>query len=302
MHIPDSVVSQLIGRAEALHATTLVPADCSRINVQSEIDTLRGKLQVRIENQLQPYFLLLDESIQFFVQFERFLFEKPLSSNLASFAVMVSKLKRDVVSIRELLAFGQGVTAEILTRTYIEDIEIAMALALSPEDCQAFALSPDSNAFWNSHIGYGKVYTKMHQFLIRSGVTEAFAEKHVNRHREAKKKFSDSVHGGRTSSLLSAFVPSLNGRDVHHLSLGALTYSIPQLALFVAQEAHGFSGSLFRGMASPEPLHIFREFRWTGRFANAVVSAFVLQELVVHYENELLAEADRFQTGGPSGG
>lgn len=297
MHIPESVVAQLIQRAEALHTPALAAADCRRIEVQKEIDGLRQRLQVRIDNQLQPYFLLLDESIQFFVQFERFLFERPLSSNLACFAVMVSKLKRDVVSIRELLAFGQGVTAEVLTRTYIEDIEIAMALALSPEDCQAFVTSPDSNSFWNSHIGYGKVYTKMHEFLTRSGVTEAFADRHVERHREAKKRFSDSVHGGRTSSLLSAFAPALNTTDFHHLSLGALTYAVPQLALFVAQEAHGFSGSLFRGMTAPDPLHVFQEFRWTGRFANAITSAYVLQELVVHYEDDLVRESRRFETG-----
>lgn len=105
MHIPDSLVADLVARGEAMHAAVHVPADCRRIDVQKEIDELRQRLQLRIDNQLQPYFLLLDESIQFFVQFERFLFERPLSSSLACFAVMVSKLKRDVVSIRELLAF-----------------------------------------------------------------------------------------------------------------------------------------------------------------------------------------------------
>lgn len=115
-------------------------------------------------------------------------------------------------------------TARVLARTFIEDLEIAMALALSADTCRAFAATRDTNEFWNHHIGYGKVYDKVHQYLLACGVEEDRCKSLVDRHREAKKMFSESTHGGRQSSLMSAFAPSLTDRkEVHFMSLGALT-------------------------------------------------------------------------------
>lgn len=295
MKIEASVVQQLVEKADRLQLAAVVPADCGRINVAVELQATRERLAKRIEDHLQPWFVLLDESIQFFVQLERNLYEFPLSSNLMGFAVTVSKLKRDVISIRDLLAIGQDMTARVLARTFIEDIEIAMALALSPETCEAFAKTHDTNEFWNKHIGYGKVYDKVHQYLLACGIENERAKSLVDRHREAKKMFSDSTHGGRQSSLMSAFAPSLTDRDeVHFLSLGALTYVTAQLALFIAQETHAFAGSIVKGTMVANPLHLFRDFHITGRYMNAAGSAYVLQELLIRYEDDLEKEEAKF--------
>ena len=295
MRIEASVVQGLVEQANRLQLAAVAPADCGRINVAADLQATRERLAQRIDAHLQPWFVLLDESIQFFVQFERYLYEFPLSSNLAGFAVTASKLKRDVISIRDLLAIGQDMTARVLARTFIEDIEIAMALALSAETCEAFATTHDTNEFWNRHIGYGKVYDKVHQYLLACGTEEERSKSLVDRHREAKKMFSESTHGGRQSSLMSAFAPSLTDKEeVHFLSLGALTYVTAQLALFVAQETHAFAGSIVKGTMVADPLHLFRDFPTTGRYMNAVGSAYVLQELLVRYEGELEEQEARF--------
>lgn len=288
MRIEASVVQELVEQASRLQLVAIMPADCGRIDVAADLQATRERLAKRIDAHLQPWFVLVDESIQFFVQFERYLYEFPLSSNLTSFGVTVSKLKRDVISIRDLLAIGQDVTARVLARTFIEDIEIAMALALSAETCEAYYKTHDTNEFWNRHIGYGKVYDKVHQYLLACGIEEERSRSFVGRHREAKKVFSESAHGGRQSSLMSAFAPSLTDKEeVHSLSLGALTYVTAQLALFVAQETHAFAGSIVKGTMVADPLHLFRSFPVTGRYLNAVGSAYVLQELLVRYEAEL---------------
>jgi hypothetical protein len=295
MRIEASVVQSLIEQANRLQLAAVAPADCGRINVAAELQRTRERLAQRIDEHLQPWFVLLDESIQFFVQFERYLYEFPLSSHLASFAVTVSKMKRDVISMRDLLAIGQDITARVLARTFIEDVEIAMALALSAETCEAFATTQDSNEFWNRHIGYGKVYDKVHQYLLACGIEEARAKSLVGRHREAKKMFSESTHGGRQSALMSAFAPSLTDREqAHFLSLGAVTYVTAQLALFIAQETHAFAGSIVKGTMVATPLHIFRAFSITGRYMNAVGSAYVLQELLIRYEGDLEDQDTRF--------
>lgn len=295
MRIEASVVQRLVEQASRLQLAAIMPADCGRIDVAADLQATRERLATRIDSHLQPWFVLLDESIQFFVQFERYLYEFPLSSNLASFAVTVSKLKRDVISIRDLLAIGQDVTARVLARTFIEDIEIAMALALSAETCEAYSRTHDTNEFWNRHIGYGKVYDKVHQYLLACGIEEERCRSFVDRHREAKKMFSESTHGGRQSSLLSAFAPSLTEREeVHFLSLGAVTYVTAQLALFIAQETHAFAGSTVKGTMVANPLHLFRSFPITGRYMNAAGSAYVLQELLMRYEGELEEQEARF--------
>lgn len=288
MRIEESFFQDLVEKANRLQLAAVVPADCGRIDIALELQALRARLASRIDEHLQPWFVLLDESIQFFVQMERCLYEFPLDNHLTGFAITVSKLKRDVISVRELLALGQDMTARVLTRTFIEDIEIAMALALSAETCEAFATTDDTNEFWNKHVGYGKVYEKVHQYLRACGIGESRATSFVDRHRQAKKMFSESTHGGRESSLRSAFPQSLTEPgEVHFLSLGALTRATAELALFVAQETHAFAGSVAKGTMVPRPLHLYADLPITGRYLNAVGSAYVLQELLIRYENQL---------------
>lgn len=295
MKIEVAVVEELVREAERFQQAAIVPADCGRIDVDRELTQLRLRLRCEIQEQLQPWFVLLDESIQYFVQFERFLYEVSLSRTLTAYAVTVSKLKRDVISIRELLAIGQDMAARVLARTFVEDIEIAMALALSPETCEAFSATSDTNEFWNRHIGYGRVYDKIRDYLLACGVEETRTDLLVERHRDAKKMFSETTHGGRNSAVMSAFPPSLSDRSqVHFLSLGAVTYATAELALFVAQEAHAFAGSVVKGTLQTRPLHLFEEFEVTGRHMNAVSSAYVLQELLAKYEGALEAKIGSF--------
>lgn len=292
LRIDAATVQALVERAELLHIAAFPPADCGRVDVPRELNALRQRLKVQHEEHLQPWFVLLDESVQFFIQFERYLYEVPLSSNLAAYAVTISKLKRDLVAIRELLAFGQDMAANVLSRTFIENIEIAMALALDAATCEAFAHTTDTNSFWNKHIGYGRVYEQMLRYSAACDVEEERATQLVERHKEAKKLFSDSTHGGRDSSLFTAFSPSLkNSEEVHFLSLGAHTYHTQFLALFVVQETQAFAGSIVKGTMSRSPLHLYKGFKPTGRFMNAAASAHVLQELLARYEARLESHA-----------
>jgi hypothetical protein len=82
MRIEASVVQGLVDQASRWQLAATVPADCGRINVAADLQATRERLAKRIDAHLQPWFVLLDESIQFFVQFERYLYEFPLNSNL----------------------------------------------------------------------------------------------------------------------------------------------------------------------------------------------------------------------------
>lgn len=78
MRVEASVVQGLVEQANRLQLAAVAPADCGRINVAAELQATRERLAQRIDTHLQPWFVLLDECIQFFVQFERYLYESPL--------------------------------------------------------------------------------------------------------------------------------------------------------------------------------------------------------------------------------
>lgn len=261
-----------------------------RIDLDKEVRDLRNRIANQAELHIQPWTTLLNESIQFFIHFEKFQYIKPLSSNAMSFSVVISKLKRDLISIRELLLIGQDTTSLVLARTFVEDLEIAMAFALDPALCESYASNNDQADFWNKNIGYGRVYEKVESFLTACGATTEHVTAAVQKHREFKKFCSGSTHGGRTASLRSAFTPSLLDSDVfHHLSLGALSEDTPRLCLFLAQESQMFAGSVVRNCISKKPLHLFSSYQPSAELFDAFASAYVLQELVVRYGDELLA-------------
>lgn len=83
MRIEKEVVQELVKKASRRQLAATVPADFGRINVEGEAQALRERLAGSIDVHLQPWFVLLDESIQFFVQFERYLYEFPRSAAIS---------------------------------------------------------------------------------------------------------------------------------------------------------------------------------------------------------------------------
>ena len=136
-----------------------------RIDVAHEIRNLRTKLHSKIDADLQPWFVLLDESIQVFFLLERYMFRQPLQENEVPFAIQCSKIKRDLVSIRELVAIGQDICAAVLVRTFLEDLEIAMVVALDKEKSASYKTTDNQADFWNKHVGYGRAYDHISQYL-----------------------------------------------------------------------------------------------------------------------------------------
>lgn len=289
MRIDRATLLEILDRAPKLDRAP------RRAEIDQELVDLRARIALQVDQHIQPWIVLLDESLQFFAQFEAYQFSDPLGHNAVSFAILISKLKRDVVSIRELLLIGQDATSLVLARTFVEDLEIAMALALDASLCEAYSHDDNQVGFWNKSIGYGRVYDKMERFLLECGATQEHATAAVQHHREIKTFCSNSTHGGMTSSLRSAFSPSLVEPDMfHHLSLGALSANSPKLCLFIAQESQMFAGSIVRSITGKSPLHLFRSYQPTSELLDAIAAAYVLQELVVRYGEELAILQNNF--------
>lgn len=260
-----------------------------RIDVATEIANLRIKLQKTIDDNLQPWFVLLDESIQIFFLLERFMFRQPLQDNEVPFAIQCSKIKRDLVSIRELIAIGQDISAAVLVRTFLEDLEIAMVVALDREKSASYKTADNQADFWNKHVGYGRAYTHISQYLSASGAREAEVNETIERHKDMKRFCSDCTHGGMISSLRSAFTPSLTLTDeVHHQSLGAISPDARYICLSVSEECRIFAGSLVNHLTKGSKLHAFERFSLDDKLFDFFSSAYVLQELIKRHGRKLV--------------
>lgn len=269
-----------------------------RIDVAREIVNLRAKLQITIDSNLQPWFVLLDESIQVFFLLERFMFRQPLLNDEVPFAIQCSKIKRDLISIRELIAIGQDICAAVLVRTFLEDLEIAMAVALDKDISASYKTTNNQVDFWNKHIGYGRVYDHISKYLSASGAQEAEINETIERHKNMKQFCSDCTHGGMISSLRSAFTPSLTTPDeVHHQSLGAISPDARYICLSVSEECRVFAGSLVNHLIRDSKLHVYARFSLDDRLFDVFSSAYVLQELIKrHGKNLHFAQLNSAQT------
>jgi len=282
MRIEVSEIIELVGKSPSL---TRRP---DRIDVDREITNLRARLKVKIDANLQPWFVLLDESVQFFFLLERYMFRQPLEDNEVPFAIQCSKIKRDLVSIRELITIGQDICAAVLVRTLVEDLEIAMIVGLDQDLSAKYKTTDSQNDFWNKHVGYGRVYTHLSNYLSACGADASEIEKTIERHKEIKKFCSDCTHGGMISSLRSAFTPSLTTAEVfHHQSLGALSPDARYICLSIAEESRVFAGSLMNHLTRGSGLHVFARFTSSDKLFDVFSSAYVLQELIKRHGDDL---------------
>lgn len=274
--------------AELVQRTPGIYRKPDRIDVAREITNLRAKLQSTIDSNLQPWFVLLDESIQIFFLLERFMFRQPLENNEVPFAIQCSKIKRDLVSIRELIAIGQDICAAVLVRTFLEDLEIAMVVALDKDMSASYKTTNNQVDFWNKHVGYGRVYDHISKYLSASGAQEAEINETIERHKDMKRFCSDCTHGGMKSSLRSAFTPSLTALDeVHHQALGAISPDARYICLSVSEECRVFAGSLVNHLTRGSKLHVYARFSLDDKLFDIFSSAYVLQELIRRHGKKL---------------
>lgn len=282
MRIEIAEIAELVERTPGIYRRP------DRIDVAREIANLRAKLKGTIDSKLQPWFVLLDESIQIFFLLERFMFRQPLESNEVPFAIQCSKIKRDLVSIRELIAIGQDICAAVLVRTFLEDLEIAMVVALDKGMSASYKTTNNQTEFWNKYIGYGRVYDHISKYLSASGAEEVEISETIARHKDMKRFCSDCTHGGMKSSLRSAFTPSLMTSDeVHHQSLGAISPDARYICLSVSEECRVFAESLVNHLSKGSKLHVYERFTLDDKLFDVFSSAYVLQELVRRYGKKL---------------
>jgi hypothetical protein len=296
MRIPREEISSLIASTPKICAQRP-----SRAKVNRLVDELRLELRRDIDRHMQPWMVLLDEAVRFFVYFERYQYSRKLSRNTSPFALQLSRIRSDVLSLRELIALGQEGPAHTIARCFVDGIELAMALAEDPAFAVAYTEAEDESEFWKRHIGYGKIYGRVESFFRRTGGTVDQASEHISRHKEVKNALSGHVHIASYSAFRSAAVPSITHPGMLHMgALGSLSIHMPRLCHFIADETHIFAACCINAFIRPNPPPVFANYRPTKKLHDAVASAHVLQELLARHGDTMEQLSDSLMNDNDS--
>jgi hypothetical protein len=236
-----------------------------------------------VDAHMQAPFVLLEESVRFVLAFERFQYTRaPLGPKINEFVFQLSRVRGDLLSIRELILLGQESAALAIGRVFLEDLELVMALAIDPDFALEYGEAPDAAVFWSKKIGYGKIKPLVERFVKRGGSNDEETNNMLQHHRDLKTFLSQHVHPNHTTAFRAAFPPSLESPGlVAYRPLGHVGSSLWPLCLFVADAIQMFSACCINIFIRPDPPPALADYKPTIDLSEAIGHAHVLQEIIV---------------------
>jgi hypothetical protein len=244
-----------------------------------------------IASQMSGPFFLLEEAVRFMLAFEEYQFSRELTKESSPFALHTTRLRADLLSIRVLIAMGQETSALALSRVFVEDLEIAMALAIDPQFAVVYFESSDKDEFWSSQVGYGKLYPRVRMFLERGGGDYESTGEKIDHHRRMKTFLSGHVHPSSSAAFRTAFPPSLeHPGHMARRPLGYVSDNLAPLCLYIAEEVRVFSACCINMFIKPGPPPAFANYEPSGLMDDFLTAANVLQELGMKYHDDLWAQ------------
>jgi hypothetical protein len=282
MRIPADELSGLISSAPRLVRRP------KRRSIERAIGKLRTIMRGAIAAHMQAPMMLFDEAFRFMLAFEEYQFSRKLTAESSTFALHITRLRSDLLAIREMVSLGQESAAMALARVFFEDIEIAMGLAIDPEFAIAYSNSTQDDRFWSGHIGYGKIYSKVRKFLEAGRSEPVHVDGKLAHHKELKAFLSGHIHPTNSSALRAAFPPELNepGMLVKR-PLGSLGTNLRPLCLAIADEVQVFSACCINIFITTNPPPALADYEPCGEMDDFMTAAHVLQELVLKYLDPL---------------
>lgn len=260
----------------------------ARVNLNQLTDKLRLHLRKDIATHMQPWMVLLDESVRFFIYLEQYQYTRKLQRETSPFALQLSRLRSDIISIRELITLGQEASAHSIARTFVDRVELARALADDPQFAVEYFEAEDESSFWRNHIAYGRIYRRVNRFLRRLGGSDKQVEELVSTHRAIKDALSGHIHIASYSALRAGLIPSITKPGLFHYGqIGSVSAHMPGLCLLVANETHTFSACCINAFIKKDPPLVFSTYRPSTKLHNVVASAHVLQELLLRHGDAL---------------
>jgi hypothetical protein len=291
MRIPSEEVQALL--ISAPHYTRRP----KRRSIDRMVGTLRTSMRRSIAQYLQAPMLLLDESIRVVLALEAYQYTRILKPESAPFALQLSRVRGDLLSIRELIVLGQESAALAVARVFLEDIEISMGIAIDPDFAVAYGDAEPYDTFWSKNIAYGRNNSRVQRFLEMGGGSDEQVAGKVQHHKELKNFLSGHVHPTHSSALRVAFPPALGYPGMFSVRpMGSIGANLSPLCLFLVDEVHSFSACCINILIRPEPPPALAGYVPNGELDDFVAAAHILQELSMKYLDGLREAHDAAQS------
>lgn len=262
-----------------------------RRSIDRVLGKVRRSMRVTLDEYMQAPMVLFDEAIRFIMAFEDFQFSRKLTAESSGFALHMTRLRSDLLAVREMIKLGQESAALALARVFFEDIEIAMGLAIDPDFASGYSESVDSDTFWSKHIGYGKIYPRVRKFLEMGGVDSELAEEQLHHHKELKSVLSGHIHPTISSVYHTVLPPAHAHPGMFFMRpLGSQGRNLRLLCLALAEEVHIFAVCCIKMFIRPDPPPALADYVPCGELDDFLASAHILQALIVKYHEPLWRE------------
>lgn len=163
-----------------------------------------------------------------------------------------------LISIRALLLSGLEEVARTLSRSYLEALDISVAIFISTDFAEHFFnQDKDTDKLWKNEIGYGKINNYLREAYERLDIPNSEIEDHINKRKAQKKLLSGTVHCDASSALRNWAIQPLGYLD--HVSLnphGILSNHTPNHMVFLINETYEFIGLFLKSLFTGNYNHI----------------------------------------------
>lgn len=267
-----------------------------RPSLDRRLSRTRKNIKAALEAQLQPHLTLFGEALRFILAFEDYLFLDHSKKLRREFSLHVVRLRSDLIAIRELIFLGQETSVLALGRVFIEDLEIAMAMAIDETFSNLYTTAPSSDEFWKKYIGYGRIYSFVRRFLELGGGTKEKIESTLERHKTTKAFLSQHIHPDTSSAFRSAFPPDISRPGVLLVRpLGNIGTNIALVSLTIAEEIRVFSSCCVNIFSQLNPPAALADYSPKEDLSAAIESAVILDHLLTRHLNALWNESSNLQ-------
>jgi len=196
---------------------------------------------------MPKHVFLLEQATSLMILCSKFTFHAMGTPQGIAFNAQFSRAVNSLISVRELILNGFEDTAKVISRNFIESLDISLAVIIDKEFAIKF-LGDDSidyDILWKKEIGYGNISKYIKKAFELAELPEKEAMEFIQQRKITKNILSKAVHADEGGAFRSLFVSPLGIPGVYSTKRhGVISYHSANHISFLIYEVHHYIGLL----------------------------------------------------------
>ena len=255
------------------------------LNLRNYFRKKRIESERHAKSLMPEQVLVMEMSVNTLILLTRYISDGKGGNQRNAFLAQLYRALNLLIGSMELILSGLEETARVTSRSYIETLDILLAI-LSDEYFSEnfFGEEADYEELWKTEIGYGKVYAYVRNAMELAGLGEE-ANAHIVRRKNLKNLLSSSVHGDDTGAFRSWAISPLGWPDMISTEPhGVISFHAANHAVAISSETYRFVVIFLKCLMAGrlDSMHEFsKDSEDHQRF---IAHFFVLQEIMHEFE------------------